>query len=268
MVSVAAITRGAWQAAGSTVTYSPLDLPKQVAGKLWIVDSGPMNVYGMPMPIRMTVIRLANGDLLLHSPTRHTPELQAALEREGRIRHLIAPNIAHWSFAQQWQRAVPGSLLWAAPKLASRRAVGRTQLRIDRELGEHPPAEWRDEIEQSLIAGVGFCEVALFHRSSSTLILTDTVVNLEPRKLPLPMALLMWLARATAPNGGGAALPTRPSAAETQESRAGHAAAARPQPPTGDLRPRCLVRGGWRTPPSPLASVAARARKGAGGVLR
>ena len=202
MVSVAAITRGAWQAAGSTVTYSPLDLPKQVAGKLWIVDSGPMNVYGMPMPIRMTVIRLANGDLLLHSPTRHTPELQAALEREGRIRHLIAPNIAHWSFAQQWQRAVPGSLLWAAPKLASRRAVGRTQLRIDRELGEHPPAEWRDEIEQSLIAGVGFCEVALFHRSSSTLILTDTVVNLEPRKLPLPMALLMWLARATAPQGG------------------------------------------------------------------
>lgn len=193
---------GAPQSAASQVAYPPLDVPKAVADGVWLVDSGPMNVYGMPMPIRMTVIRLASGDLLLHSPTRHSPALQAALEAEGRIRHLVAPNIAHSSFAQQWQRAVPDSLLWAAPELAGRRAVRQSGLRIDRELGVQAPAEWRGEIEQAVIRGAGFREVALFHRPSATLVLTDTVVNLEPRKLPTAMALLMRLAGAAAPHGG------------------------------------------------------------------
>lgn len=185
-----------------SVTYPPLDVPKPVANDLWVVDSGPMNVYGMSMPIRMTVIRLRNSDLILHSPTRHSPELQTALEHAGRIRHLVAPNIAHWTFAQAWQRAVPGSLLWAAPELATRRAVKKAKLHIDRELRENAPAEWRNEIEQILIKGAGFREVALFHRASATLVLTDTVVNLEPKKLPLPMAVLMRLGGAAAPHGG------------------------------------------------------------------
>ncbi|MEC8179526.1 MAG: hypothetical protein VX072_07665, partial [Pseudomonadota bacterium] len=63
---------GAPRSAASQVTYPPLDVPKAVADGVWLVNSGPMNVYGMPMPIRMTVIRLASGDLLLHSPTRHS----------------------------------------------------------------------------------------------------------------------------------------------------------------------------------------------------
>ncbi|ATI79877.1 DUF4336 domain-containing protein [Sphingobium yanoikuyae] len=202
MASWPATTARSRRFATHPVTYPPLDLPKLVADDVWIVDSGPMNVYGMPMPIRMTVIRLQSGDLILHSPTRHSPDLQAAIERIGRIRHLLAPNIAHWSFAKVWQRAVDGSILWAAPKLANRRAVRKSRLRIDREMRDNAPAEWRDEIEQILIKGAGFREVALFHRPTATLVLTDTVVNLEPRKLPAPMALLMHLAGASAPHGG------------------------------------------------------------------
>ena len=50
------------------VTYPPLDVLKRVADNIWIVDSGPLRALGMPLPIRMTVIKLRDGGLLLHSP--------------------------------------------------------------------------------------------------------------------------------------------------------------------------------------------------------
>ena len=89
-------------------TYPPLDVLKPVAQDLWVVDSGPMRAMGViPIPVRMTVARLKNGELLLHSPTRHTGGLQRALEGFGPIRHLVAPNIVHWTFLKQWQRQLP-----------------------------------------------------------------------------------------------------------------------------------------------------------------
>ncbi len=36
-------------------TYPPLDVAKPVAPGIWIVDSGPLSVMGIPVPVRMTV---------------------------------------------------------------------------------------------------------------------------------------------------------------------------------------------------------------------
>jgi len=37
------------------ITYPPLDVPKPVADGIWIVDSGPLRVFGvLGLPIRMT----------------------------------------------------------------------------------------------------------------------------------------------------------------------------------------------------------------------
>ena len=89
------------------ITYPPLDVPKPVADGIWIVDSGPLRVFGvLGLPIRMTVLRLSSGDMLMHSPTRFDARLKAEIEAHGPIRHLVAPNIAHWSFLAEWQRAV------------------------------------------------------------------------------------------------------------------------------------------------------------------
>ena len=79
-------------------TYPPLDVLKPVAEGVWIVDSGPLQVFGLTLPIRMIVLRLSSGDLWLHSPTRFTEALKAQLAQQGRITHLIAPDLAHWSF--------------------------------------------------------------------------------------------------------------------------------------------------------------------------
>jgi len=170
-------------------TYPPLDVPKPVAQDLWIVDSGPMRVMGViPIPVRMTVVRLESGELLLHSPTRHVAELQRALEGFGPIRHLVAPNVVHWTFLEEWQRQLPDAITWAAPGLRERGAVRRSGVRLDRDLDEGPLPRWPDEIDRITMRGGGkFCEVALFHRPSRALILVDLVQNFEPEKLPLPL---------------------------------------------------------------------------------
>jgi glyoxylase-like metal-dependent hydrolase (beta-lactamase superfamily II) len=184
------------------VTYPPLDVPKPVADGVWIVDSGPLRMMGLPLPVRMTVLKLSNGDVLLHSPTRFDPALKRELEALGPIRHLVAPNIAHWSFLKDWQQHCPDAVTWAAPNLRQRAQVKASGVRIDRDLPAESPPEWAGDIEQAMIPGAaGFREIAFFHRPSRTLVLTDLIVNLEGDKLPLPARAFAWITGVLAPDG-------------------------------------------------------------------
>jgi len=182
-------------------TYPPLDVLKPVADGLWVVDSGPLRVFGLTLPIRTTVLRLSNGDLWLHSPTRLTEELRTQLEQQGRIRHLVAPDIAHWSFLRDWQTKCPDALTWAAPGLEDRKQVQKAGLKIDRILSDAAPSEWAGDLEQVLVRGLGFSEVDFFHRSSRTLIMTDLVQNLETERLPALARIMARLNGVAAPHG-------------------------------------------------------------------
>ena len=185
-------------------TYPPLDTLKPIAEGVWVVDSGPLRPLGVPVPLRMTVLRLGNGDLLLHSPTPHNAELARELEAIGPIRHLLAPNSAHWMYVREWQDAYPDAITWAAPGLRDRAQVRRSGVRLDHDLGDRAPDAWAGEIGQGMIpAALGFREVYLFHRSTRTLILTDLIENLEPARLMSYAGLLMRLA------GGADGKPAR-----------------------------------------------------------
>ncbi|WP_375257429.1 DUF4336 domain-containing protein [Citreimonas sp.] len=182
--------------------YPPFDMPKPVAENLWIVDARPIRAFGIPLPVRMTVVRLASGDLWLHSPTRFAPALLQELERLGPIRHLIAPNIGHWTFLADWQRNCPDATTWAAPNLRRRPRIRLSSIRTDRDLGKRPPPDWQHDLDQRIIAGAGFQEVAFLHRESRSLILTDLVMNLEPDRMPARSRLYAALSGTTAPEGG------------------------------------------------------------------
>ncbi|MBP0494062.1 DUF4336 domain-containing protein [Pararoseomonas indoligenes] len=181
------------------VGYPPLDTPKPVAGDVWIVDSV---LPGGPLGVRMTVIRLPDGGLLLHSPTPFSLALKAALDRIGPIRHLVAPNIAHWMFLKDWKQACPEAASWAAPGLRERGQVRRSGVRLDYDLSETAPESWGGAIELVGIPGaIGFHEMAMFHRPSRTLMMTDLVMNLEPSKLPALLRPVARLFGMTAPDG-------------------------------------------------------------------
>jgi hypothetical protein len=186
---------------GRTV-YPPLDTLKPVADGVWIVDSGPHRALGLPVPVRMTVVRLQSGEVWLHSPTRYVKELHAAIGEIGRIGHLVAPSIAHWSFIKAWQERCPQAIIWGAPHLERRRKLKKAGIVINATLDDQAPPDWAGDLDQRVICGgFGAGEVAFFHKPSRTLILTDLVENFEPEKLSPSMRLLMRLSGALAPNG-------------------------------------------------------------------
>ena len=170
-------------------TYPPLNIPKPVCEGVWVVDSGPQHLLGLSLPVRMTVVRLQDGGLWLHSPTRHTPPLQATLEAIGPIRHLVAPDTAHWAHVSPWRKAVPDAALWAAPGVVERAHGQGVALGRAGTLGEQPPEAWEGEMDQAMLTAPGFVEVAFHHRPSRTLVLTDTVQALEKPRLPLATRL-------------------------------------------------------------------------------
>jgi Domain of unknown function (DUF4336) len=129
---------------------------------------------GMKFPIRMGVVRLATGDLWVHSPIRCTPALSAEVAALGRVRFLVAPSHLHHLFIGDWAGRFSDATLWAAEDLQHKRA----DLRID---GIHGKGDepWKAEIETIVIAGAPkFRESVFFHRSTRTLFVTDLLFNL------------------------------------------------------------------------------------------
>jgi hypothetical protein len=179
----------------------PLNVPQPVAEGVWIVESPPIHVPGMPLPLRMSVVRLSNGDLLLHSPIKYTDDLKHAVEALGPIRHLVAPSVGHWTFLREWQRASPDAKTWAVAGLRDRGQVRAANIRIDEDLTDDAPEAWAGEIDQVFVHGPVFKEVDLFHRRSRTLLLTDLVLNIEPQELPPGSRLLARLLGILAPHG-------------------------------------------------------------------
>ena len=163
---------------------------RQLAENLWVAER-PQSFYGLPVGTRMTVIRLADGRLLLHSPVALDPELRGQLDAIGRVCFAVAPNRVHHLYAGEVARAYPGARLWVAPGLERK----RPDLVFEAVLNDEAPEEWRADVGQVFFRGRPYeNEVAFFHRPSRTLILCDLAFNFGPRAAA-PTRLLMKLLR-------------------------------------------------------------------------
>lgn len=162
----------------------------ELSENLWIVERR-QRFYGLEVGTRMTVIRLADGSLLLHSPVRLRPELRSELDAVGRVRFAVAPNRVHHLYAGEVAEAYPEARLWVAPGLPRK----RPDLVFVDVLGDDAPDEWKDEVEQVFFRGRPYeNEVVFFHRASRTLIMCDLAFNFGPRAAA-PTRLLMRLLR-------------------------------------------------------------------------
>ena len=63
----------------------------------------------------MTVIRLREGELFLHSPVALDPELQREPDALGTVPFAVAPNRMHHLFIRDYIEAYPKAALFAAP---------------------------------------------------------------------------------------------------------------------------------------------------------
>jgi len=165
---------------------------------LWTVDGDRVHMLTVPFETRMTVVRLGNGDLWLHSPVEPTDARVEALLAIGRVRHIVSPNKFHHLFAKPWLERFPDAIGWAEPALASR----RPDLHFDHTLGDEAEADWKLEIDQLLFGGSRVLgEAAFHHLASRTLIVTDIIQNHDPA---LDGVFWRWVKRVNriaAPNG-------------------------------------------------------------------
>ncbi len=182
--------------------YEPLNKLKYVADGVWIVDGPSIRFYGLPFSTRMTIIRLPNGDLWLHSPTKLLPGLRDEVAALGRVAHLIAPNWIHYAYIAEWAAAFPESTAWAAPGVRERSTKMGMEACFDHDLETDPPLEWASTISQMIVSGSKIHrETVFFHHPSQTLILTDLIENFETEKIPLWMRPLAWFAGILDPDG-------------------------------------------------------------------
>ncbi len=124
----------------------------------------------------MTVIRLADGNLFLHSPSPLSSELVAELEALGRVKCIVAPNKIHHLFVSDYAIAFPDAERYAAPGLEKKRA----NLDFHHVLGPTPPEAWAGQLEQVCPQGADYVsEVVFFHPASRTLLVTDLVFNVQ-----------------------------------------------------------------------------------------
>jgi hypothetical protein len=144
--------------------------------RIWIAEA-PLRFYGVPFGTRMTVVRLEDGGLLVHSPLDPVPELRSEIDALGPVRYVVAPNKLHHLFLAAFQRAYPSSKLFAPPGLPKK----RRDLHFEAALGDAPEPGWAADLDQTIVRGSRVMqEVVFFHAASRTLIVADLCEHFGP----------------------------------------------------------------------------------------
>src|SRR5439155_3993514 len=100
------------------------DLVTPVADRLW-VEARPLRFWGVETGMRMTVVRLADGGLFVHSPVPLDEGTRAAVDALGAVKAIIAPSLFHHLSVGEWMRTYPAAIACACPGLErKRRDVG------------------------------------------------------------------------------------------------------------------------------------------------
>jgi hypothetical protein len=136
----------------------------------------PLYRAGLCLGHRMTVIRLAEGGLVLHSPIEWSEALAAELERHGPIRAILVPSLMHDLWLAPWFEQYPeaerlGPIAIQKP---------HPKLEFSHWLEEHPDL-LAPELPALRLEGMPRVQEWVFwHRASRTLIAADLLFD-RPR---------------------------------------------------------------------------------------
>ena len=91
-----------------------------VANQIYINEI-PLRFLGMQLGTRMTVIRMKNSALFLHSPTKLTPNLKKRLDELGKVSIIVCPNKLHHLYVNSYVDNYPNAKIYAAPGLEKKK---------------------------------------------------------------------------------------------------------------------------------------------------
>ncbi|WP_442946987.1 DUF4336 domain-containing protein [Nostoc sp. UHCC 0870] len=166
-----------------------------VKDKIWTFDQLHGILYTI-VPIRMTVIKLEAGGLLVYAPVAATPEcvklVRDLVAQHGEVKYIILPTssgLEHKVFVGPFARCFPQAQVFVAPHQWSfpfnlpLSWLGfppkRTQV-LPEDSSQVPFADELDYAILDINLGRGsFVEVAMFHKRSRTLLVTDIVLSVS-----------------------------------------------------------------------------------------
>ncbi|XGV97441.1 MAG: DUF4336 domain-containing protein [Leptolyngbya sp. BL-A-14] len=166
---------------------------------IWTFDQ-IQGIFYVVVPIRMTVIKLEAGGLLVYAPVAPTPECLRLVNElvavHGDVKYIILPTISgveHKVFVGPFARRFANAQVFVAPHQWSfplnlplswlGLPAKRTHVLPD----DSRKTPFADEFDYAILGPIAlgpgqFEEVALLHRRSHTLLVTDSIVSvpLEP----------------------------------------------------------------------------------------
>jgi hypothetical protein len=138
-----------------------------VSNTIWHAQQ-PLSFGPISLTSRMTVVRLRDGSLWIHSPISPTPQLIEELNAIGPVRYVIAPNKSHHLFFLPFVAAVESAEGFVPIGIEVKRPDLTDFLKIPRE------APWSDDLQGFYIEGLPVLnETVWFHETTGTLIVTD-----------------------------------------------------------------------------------------------
>jgi hypothetical protein len=129
----------------------------------------------------MTVVRLGNGRLVLHSAIALQEDAIKQIEAWGKLAYLVVPNGFHRMDAPAYKKRFP-HLVVLAPS-GSRKKVGQV-VTVDAAYEDFPADE---TLRFEPLHGISDVEGAMFVRSPDgvTIVLSDIVFNMDRKRDPL-----------------------------------------------------------------------------------
>jgi hypothetical protein len=161
---------------------------------IWTFDQ-LQGIFYVVVPIRMTVVKLSEGGLLVYAPVAPTPEcirlVNELVAQHGEIKYIILPTISgleHKIFVGPFARYFPNARVFVAPSQWSFPLnLPLSWLGLPRKRTQLLPADssqtpFAQEFDYAILGAIDlgpgkFAEVAFFHKSSKTLLVTDSVVS-------------------------------------------------------------------------------------------
>jgi hypothetical protein len=149
-------------------------LTEYIKDQIWILEY-PVRFGGMDLFGRMTIIKLNNGELIIHDPCKIDDAIKERIDDLGEVKFIIAPGNFHHLFVSDFQQHYPKAETFICPGLERK----RPDIRFDGILGNKPDVRWENTLDQVLIQGTRIIwEVSFFHKPSQTLILVDLLENI------------------------------------------------------------------------------------------
>ena len=161
----------------------PHDPIQELTENLWRVE-GALPHFSMRRV--MSVVRLRDGRLVIHSAIAMDEASMKRLEAWGEPAILLIPHVRHRMDAQRYKERYPALRVYAPPAVMSK---AREVVAVD---GTFADAALDDSCALPLLDGTGDAEAAVTVHSSdgTSIIVTEVIFDLEPPKSALGRAAL------------------------------------------------------------------------------